>query len=36
MKGLFSLAKTIGKHIWDTNKHKIIEKGMGMGAKFLR
>mgnify|MGYP003427297692 CR=1 len=24
---LVSYAKTLGKHIWDQNKHKIIKKG---------
>lgn len=29
---LLSYAKTLGKHIWDQNKHKIIQKGF----KFIK
>lgn len=29
---LLSYAKTIGKHLWDQNKHKILKKGF----KFIK
>lgn len=35
MKKLLSFAKTLGKHIWDQNKHKIIDKGVRMIDKKL-
>ena len=31
MKQLFSMAKTIGKHLWDQNKGKIIDKAFKYG-----
>ena len=35
MKQLFSMAKTLGKHIWDSHKEKIIQKGINFGRKKL-
>lgn len=35
MKQLFSMAKTFGKHLWDQNKSKIIDKGLQLGKNII-
>lgn len=35
MKQLLSMAKSFGKHLWDQNKSKIIDKGFTFGKELL-